>query len=88
MFWLGLLLILVWGGWGYARRRWWLREINRSLDRRDPLPTVTDAFAAAPTRYHPPTRLALPDRLITLAAIAAGVIGYFLVIGSWFGWFA
>jgi hypothetical protein len=52
------------------------------------LPTVTDAFAAAPTRYHPPTRLALPDRLITLAAIAAGVIGYFLVIGSWFGWFA
>src|SRR3546814_12878758 len=52
------------GGWGYMRRRWWLHEINRSLDRGDALPTLTDAHAVAPTRYHPPARLALPDRIV------------------------
>lgn len=88
MFWLGLLLILAWGEWGYLRRRWWLRQIDRSLDRHEPLPTLSDGHAVESTRYHPPARIALPDRVITFAATGAGVIGFFLVIGSWFGWFA
>ena len=85
-FWIGLILILLWGGWGYWRRRWWLHSVNRSLGE-----AQRALGAAAPDgtpHYQPPPRLALPDRILTALAGAAAIIGLFLVIGSRWGWFA
>jgi hypothetical protein len=82
-FWVGLLLIFAWGGWGYARRRWWVREIERSMaSGRQLVDTVQSGH------YAPPAHLALLDRIVTAVAGAAAIIGAFLVIGSYWGWFA
>ena len=81
-FWIGLALILAWGGWGSWRRRWWLRDIGRSLGEAQ----VTGASTRSP-HYEPPPRLVVPDRIITAVAGAAAIIGLFLVIGSRWGWF-
>ena len=82
-FWIGLALILGWGGWGYWRRRWWLRDIGRSLGEAQ----VTGTGGRA-MHYEPPPRLVVPDRIITAIAGSAVIIGLFLVIGSRWGWFS
>lgn len=80
-FWIGLALILSWGGWGYWRRRWWLRAMERSIGearRGEPLSAA---------HYQPPPGLILPDRIVTSIAGAAAIIGLFLAIGSYWTWF-
>lgn len=78
-FWIGLLMVLAWGGWGYVRRRWWLREIERSADR-------AAAKGAGHSRYEEPHWIVLPDRIVTAIAGACGVIGIFLIVASRWGW--
>ena len=79
-FWIGMLMVLAWGGWGYVRRRWWLREIERSTNR------AAVQGSAAPTRFEEPHWIVLPDRIVTAIAGAAGVIGIFLMVASRWGW--
>lgn len=80
-FWIGLLLVLAWGGWGYVRRRWWLREIERSVARNG----EKGAFGSL-ARFEAPHWIALPDKILTAMAGAAGVIGVFLMLASRWGW--
>lgn len=79
-FWIGLAMVLAWGAWGYVRRRWWLREIERSMNR------AAVKGAAAPSRFEEPHWIVLPDRIVTALAGAAGVIGTFLILASRWGW--
>ena len=78
-FWIGLALVLLWGGWGYWRRIWWLRAIAR---------TEADARGgvAPESLLRAPPGIVLPDRVMTAIAGAAAIIGLFLVIGSRWGW--
>jgi len=79
-FWIGMLMVLAWGGWGYVRRRWWLREIERSVDR------AAVKGPGSVTRFEEPHWIVLPDRIVTALAGAAGVIGIFLMVASRWGW--
>ena len=85
-FWIGLALVLCWGGWGYWRRRWWLRAIDRSLG--EARQALSGSAPQSPLHYQPPPGLVVPDRILTAIAGAAAIIGLFLVIGSRWGWFA
>ena len=80
-FWVGLLFVLAWGGWGYVRRRWWLREIERSFVR-----SAGQSGTGALARFEEPHWIALPDKIVTAIAGAAAVIGVFLMVASRWGW--
>ncbi|MFN4090023.1 MAG: hypothetical protein ACK4QW_13425 [Alphaproteobacteria bacterium] len=82
-FWIGLLMVLAWGGWGYVRRRWWLREIARSMER-----NAAKAGPATLARFEEPHWIALPDRVVTAAAGALAVIGVFLMLADRWRWLA
>jgi hypothetical protein len=89
-FWIGLALLLLWGGWGYWRRRWWLRSIERSLGEAQQALRVgrhTEPSDGGVPHYQPPPGLIVPDRIITAIAGAAAIIGLFLVVASHWGWF-
>lgn len=85
-FWIGLALVIAWGAWGYARRRWWLREIDRSLGRAQR--ALSPAAQGSAFHYQPPQRLVVSDQIVTALAGAAAIIGLFLIVGSRWGWFA